>query len=214
MNLPRCDPVDASSAPAALGRSLFSVGHSNQPIEQLVGLLRENRIDVLVDIRSSPHSRFAPQFNEPALRASLRHAGLTYMPMGGELGGRPRGPEFYDSAGHVRYDALATAPFFQLGIDRLLQVARTRRTVILCSEEDPMDCHRRLLVSRVLGTCGVEVSHIRADGRLQAETEIRREEAVVHPERVQLGLFERTEDVWRSTRSVLPSGPLPPSSRP
>jgi uncharacterized protein (DUF488 family) len=142
---------------------LFSIGHSNHPIERFLSLLTTHGVQLLVDVRSSPWSRYASQFNRPTLEGSLAAAGVEYLFLGEELGGRPEGDQFFDAEGHVLYEEVAASCAFAFGIDMLEREARARVVVMMCSEEDPTDCHRRLLVTRVLMQQGVEVTHLRGD---------------------------------------------------
>ncbi|MCC6178713.1 MAG: DUF488 domain-containing protein [Chloroflexi bacterium] len=185
--------------------SILTIGHSNHPLERFLALLAQHGVDVVVDVRSAPYSRYAQHFNKDLLEAGVTNAGHRYLYMGTELGGRPEGDEFYDEDDHVRYAAVAQAPWFLHGIDRLERGITRFRVALVCAEEDPTGCHRRLLVGRVLGSRGVEVAHIRGDGRLESEASLAARESSA-----QLGLFEG-EDVrpWRSIRSV--SRRRPPS---
>ena len=154
---------------------MWTVGHSTQPTDGLVSLLRGPEIEVLADVRSQPYSRHNPQFRRDNLRASVEQAGLRYVFLGTELGGRPPEPEFYDAKGHARYDLVAQTERFQAGLERLLTGAATYRVAIMCSEEDPSRCHRRMLVTRALIGREVEVRHLRGDGRVVTEAELDRE---------------------------------------
>ncbi len=179
----------------ALENTLFSVGHSNKTIEHFVDLLRGQRIDAVADVRSHPYSRFAPHFNRGQLEETLATAGLRYGFLGRELGGRPDAEEFYDEEGHVLYGRLAQTPLFLSGVERLERGIERFRLAMMCSEEDPTDCHRRLLVTRVLNDRGIEVVHLRGDGTLQPEN------ALANP--AQGDIFNGFEEnAWRSTRSA------------
>lgn len=149
--------------------TIWTVGHSTHELAVLLGLLRGPGIEVVADIRSQPFSRRNPQFNREGLRAALDEAGLRYVFLGAELGGRPPEAEFYDGAGHVRYGAVAGTERFAAGLRRLLDGAGGHRVAVLCSEENPAQCHRRLLVGRVLVGQGVDVVHIRGDGSVAAD---------------------------------------------
>src|SRR5215469_13535814 len=92
--------------------TIFSIGHSNQSIEAFLALLQQHQIQVLVDVRSSPYSKYVPQFNSTPLADAVRQVGVKYMFMGRELGGRPDGNEFYDADGHVLYNRVAEASLF------------------------------------------------------------------------------------------------------
>jgi uncharacterized protein (DUF488 family) len=193
--------------------TIFSIGHSNQSIEAFLALLQQHQIQVLVDIRSSPYSKYVSQFNSTSLAVAVRQAGIKYMFMGQELGGRPDGAEFYDADGHVLYNRVAEAPFFLDGINRLKKGGRTYRVAIMCSEEDPTVCHRHLLIGRVLTKQGVDLLHIRGDGHIQTEEDLSpREETVSHqPSLWGEQLPEQEEGTWKSIRRVLPKK-QPPSS--
>lgn len=179
---------------------IYTVGHSNHSLEHFLALVAEARIEVIVDVRSFPFSRHAPQFNREGLSAALARAGVRYVFMGEELGGRPDGDEFYDDDAHVLYGRVAESDLFQEGLDRLEEGIDRYRVALMCSEEDPTGCHRHLLVTRVLAERGVEVVHLRGDSRTQSEQELRARAGSAHE---QIGLFDGDEgDAWRSIRSV------------
>ena len=191
---------------------IYSSGHSNQTVEQLLALLRQHAIEALVDVRSAPYSRYASQFNQRELQATIREAGLQYVYLGKELGGRPADENLYDAEGHVNYEPLSRSALFREGIERLKRGAGQYRVAMMCSEEDPTDCHRRLLVGRVLRDEGVEVLHIRGDGRLDREDDLP-ETPLDQPRQPSLFQTEKEQaSLWRSTRSVLPRSPRNSSS--
>ena len=195
-----------------LEQRLFTVGHSNHSLEAFIGLLKRHGVAALVDVRSQPYSRHAPHFGRRQLEAASETYGIGYVFLGEELGGRPVGDEFYDAAGYVLYDRLARSPGFLDGIRRLEEELRRRRAAIVCSEEDPAGCHRRLLVGRVLAARGVAMYHIRGDGRIQMEGDLRAAEMDARRAAGQLPLFDTVEEPeWKSTRSVSRRRP-PPSS--
>jgi uncharacterized protein (DUF488 family) len=180
----------------------LTIGHSNHTLETLLGLLKAHRVQIVVDTRSQPYSKYSPQFDREALKPALAAQSIRYLFMGGELGGRPAGAEFYDSQGHVLYDRVAASASFQLGIERLERGLAEFRVALLCGEENPAGCHRRLLIGRVLSEHGVAIEHIRSDGRLQSEADLSREES---GDNDQLSLFEHAAiPQWKSIPSVLP----------
>ena len=186
----------ATSSPRVL-----TIGHSNHSMEHFLSLLKAHDVQVVVDARSQPYSKYATQFDHEALKLALQDAGIHYLYLGRELGGRPEGDEFYDGEGHVLYDLVAATRLFQEGLSRLERGIREYRVALLCAEENPAACHRRLLVGRVLLERDVQVDHIRGDGRVQTEEEVAAE---VAPNRDQVTLFERVEaESWKSIQSVL-----------
>ncbi len=195
--------------------NIYTIGHSNHTIETFLDLLHGQKIEVLIDTRSSPFSRYAPQFNKDSLKQAVEAAGIKYGFYGRHLGGRPDDESLYDEDGRVVYSEVAKTFLFNDGLDRLIQGMETHRVALLCSEENPSICHRRLLVSRVLYEQGFAVHHIRGSGLVQTEADLRREE---DDERsTQLGLFGEDgfgEEVreWKSIQSVLPKARLSTSS--
>lgn len=167
--------------------TILTVGHSNQSVDDLLGLLRQHDVAVLVDVRSQPYSRFATQFNRELLEPAVTNAKLRYLFMGEELGGRQLGKIPSLDERLARADEVARIPAFQRGIDRLLDGAGRYRIAILCAEEDPTECHRRLWVGRALRARGAAVLHIRGDGRLDPDEALKRLEP---PAGEQLSLFE------------------------
>jgi uncharacterized protein (DUF488 family) len=180
--------------------TIYTIGHSNQSIERFVELLREFGIEAVADVRSVPRSAYATQFDQEPLRCALAEAGIRYVYLGKELGGRPRGDEFYDENGHVLYGKVAETPLFRQGIERLISGSKELRVAMVCAEEDPAGCHRRLLVGCVLFEAGIDIHHIRSNSTLESEGDLRRREAEREP---QLGLFEQEDPgEWKSIPSV------------
>jgi uncharacterized protein (DUF488 family) len=187
---------DATASPR-----VFTIGHSNSTAEHFLTLLKSHAVQVVVDARSQPYSKYTTQFDHEALKLALQGAGIRYLYLGRELGGRPEGDEFYDDEGNVLYDRVAATSLFQVGLSRLERGIREYNVAILCAEENPAACHRRLLVGRVLLDRGIQVEHIRGDGRIQTEEEVAAE---ADPDRDQLPLFQKGEaEPWKSIPSVL-----------
>jgi len=184
--------------------TVYTIGHSSHRFETFAGLLAGHGIEVVVDTRSSPYSKFAPQFDKTALRRDLAACGVKYLFLGEELGGRPRGDDYYDASGRVLYGKRTGDALFQSGIERLERGMAQFRVALMCGEEDPAHCHRRLLIGRVLVERGHELLHIRADGRFETELQVAQasRKALVA---AQPALFaELDEDQWKSTASVSP----------
>jgi len=166
--------------------------------------LKGHGIGVLVDTRSHPYSRYTPHFNARDIEAILSGDGIGYLFLGRELGGKPKEEEFYDAEGRVDYARVERSLPFLDGIHRLEKEIRAHRVALLCSEEDPAGCHRRLLVGRALSNRGISIRHIRGDGSVQTEGE---------PGGDQPALFPDAEvSVRKSIRSVLRKRRHPSSS--
>jgi uncharacterized protein (DUF488 family) len=145
-------------------------------------LLKDCGIEAVVDTRSHPYSRHAPRFNASALETALSRNGIGYLFLGEELGGRPEGEEFYDGSGRVDYALLGCSRSFLDGISRLEEEARARTVALLCSEENPARCHRKLLVGRAMEELGFTLQHIRGDGSIQVEGETNGGHPTLFPE--------------------------------
>lgn len=144
---------------------IHTVGHSDHTIEAFVDLLRRHGIALVVDVRSQPYSRWAPQFNRETLARDLQDAGIVYRFMGDTLGGRPADPMLYDP-GQERpdYQRVEQTPGYQAGIDQLLDLAGSEKVAVMCSEGDHRHCHRHLLITQTLLERDVRVLHIQPDG--------------------------------------------------
>lgn len=153
---------------------LFTVGHSNQTLQELIALLQQQRINAVADVRSMPYSRRLPQFNRPELEAGLPRQGITYVFLGEELGARRDEPEAYDGL-VAAYERVARLPAFQHGLNRVISgLKKGLNLALLCAERDPLICHRGVLVSRHLSSRGIDVQHIHGDGRLESHADLER----------------------------------------
>lgn len=151
-------------------KHLFTIGHSNHELPVFLGLLEQHHIQAIADVRSSPYSRYAPQYNREALRDALKSRGLHYVFLGQELGARRSEPECYEN-GKARYPLIVRSPLFQQGLERLQRGLASYRIALLCAEKDPLYCHRLLLVCRQLRNHGLLIQHIREDGRLESQAD-------------------------------------------
>jgi uncharacterized protein (DUF488 family) len=158
---------------------IYTVGHSSQPIESFIEQLQAHRIEVVADVRSVPYSRRYPHFSRETLQKSLIVASIRYLFVGRELGARRDEPECYVD-GRASYEEIAKLPNFLRGVERLMEGAETRRIAMMCAEQDPLTCHRTILICRVLSRQGIQIKHIERGGSLeehaQAEQRLIREE--------------------------------------
>lgn len=147
---------------------IYTVGHSNHPLERFLSLLQRPGITLLADVRSTPYSRFNPQFRRDTLAAALTQSGIEYLFLGEELGARSKDRACYED-GRVSYRKLANTERFRQGIERLLAAAKTHTTAIMCAEKEPLDCHRTILVARELEARGESIAHILASGEIESQ---------------------------------------------
>ena len=146
-------------------RPVHTIGHSDLDRKKFMDRLEQYGVELVADVRSMPHSRHAPQFNQEELAWALGQRGIGYIHMGDELGGRPTEDRLYDEQGRAQYGLMALEPKFQEGVRQLAQTAMERRLALLCTERDPLKCHRTLLVAPALEKAGVPIVHIAGDGK-------------------------------------------------
>jgi len=133
--------------------TIWTIGHSNRSKEEFLNLLREHSIEVLADIRSFPTSKIE-HFKKENLEKWLPENGVEYVWLGKELGG-------YRKGGYKRH---MRTKLFREGVQKLLEIAKRKRTCMMCMEKNPKYCHRRFL-SAYLERKGVEVIHIIEKGQ-------------------------------------------------
>lgn len=162
--------------------TVYTIGHSNHPVDAFLALLKQHRIDAVADVRSAPYSRRHPQYRRENLKAALHEAGVHYVFLGRELGARSEDPSCYID-GKVQYDRLANTALFRSGLERVIDGAGEYRIALMCAEKEPLDCHRTILVARELERRGLDVVHILAGGTLEThKTAVERlAKAVVKP---------------------------------
>ena len=148
---------------------IFTIGHSNHDLDGFLNLLALHHITALADVRSKPVSGYTPHFSRAALEPMLGKADIAYVFLGDQLGGRSSNPDCY-AKGRLQYEKLALEPSFNAGVDRLIKGAQKFRLALMCSEKDPLGCHRALLVGRRLHQGGIQVQHIGADGSLESHS--------------------------------------------
>ncbi len=147
---------------------LYTIGHSNVPVDVFLKQLHDAGIEVLVDVRSSPYSKYADQFNKEELKNVLNREGIRYLYMGDSLGGRPSDKSCY-AGENPDYDAIRQKDFYKTGLDRLIKGIAMYRIAIMCSEEDAMKCHRRNLIGVDIYEKGIQVIHIRGTGVMEED---------------------------------------------
>jgi uncharacterized protein (DUF488 family) len=150
--------------------NLYTAGHSTHPIEDFIALLRKHGIAVICDVRSSPYSRYNPQYNRENLIPELKAAGIQYVFLGKELGPRSEDPACFED-GRVSYHKLTRTELFQKGLNRLREGMKQYRVSLLCAEKDPLTCHRTILICREL-RAEADIRHILADGGIETQPEL------------------------------------------
>ncbi len=144
---------------------VLTIGHSTLSLDAFLTLLANGGVTAVADVRTSPFSRRMPHFSRNELRAALKGQNIKYVFLGKELGGRPRASTLYCD-GIADYEKMALEPDFLKGIDRVISGAREHTIALMCSEHNPLDCHRCLLVGRALTERNIPLGHILSSGRV------------------------------------------------
>ena len=148
---------------------LFTVGHSNLDFLQFVRLLQDWSVDLLIDVRSQPRSGRFPQFSQPGFDKMIEDAGIRYLFLGEELGGRPDDEDAYRQDGVVDYRVRRKSYAFRAGVERVLNELRRASCALLCAEEDPLECHRFLMICPELVRMGIRPLHIRKGSKTESQ---------------------------------------------
>jgi len=150
---------------------LYTIGHSNLDWETFLSALRQLEIALVGDVRSRPLSSRFPHFSQTEIEFGLREAGMRYIFLGEELGGRPEDRKVYRSDGLVDYRACRRSRGFQSGIERVQRELDASALALMCAEEDPLDCHRFLMICPELVILGLDPAHIRRGATLETQRE-------------------------------------------
>ena len=151
---------------------VFTIGYGARTVDELVTALRAYQVASLVDVRTSPYSRFKPEFSKDALEQALRRQGIRYVYLGDALGGRPADPDCYVDD-KVDYERVKGKAFYQAGIERVRAAwERGMRFVLMCSEGKPEQCHRSKLIGESLAALGIPVAHIDENDVLCSQEEV------------------------------------------
>jgi len=147
--------------------TIFTVGHGRERFEAIAALLDAVGVGTLIDVRSAPYSRHAPDFSRPELDRRCSAAGIGYRFLGQHLGGRPSNPALQGPDGEPDFERIAATPGFDADIGLLMELAAGGPVAILCAEEDPARCHRATLLAPALVARGARVAHLRHDGSVE-----------------------------------------------
>lgn len=153
---------------------LYSVGHSNQSQEEFLELLKKHDVNCIVDVRSVPASKYTPQFNMEPLKWFLKKNDIQYLHFGEEFGARRT--DSLNIEGQVDFEQAVRTTNFNRGVERLMNgLQKGFRISLMCSEANPLECHRFSLVSRYFYDNGLDVQHILKDGELASHEVLEKE---------------------------------------
>lgn len=170
---------------------LYTIGHSQHEFEYFGNLLKKYQISYLLDVRSTPYSKYAETYNKEHLSSLLATKGVQYSFMGKFFGARPDNVELYNEEGYLDFEKVVCSDLFIKGMENVnLGLKRGNNIALMCTEKDPMDCHRAIMVARAFSLNGIDVRHILSNGKLQTQQEL--DERLLDkyfPNRAQLSIF-------------------------
>ncbi len=174
---------------------LYTIGHSRYEFESFSNLLNKYEINYLLDVRSTPYSKYAETYNKEQLSSLLSKMGIKYSFMGKFFGARPENIELYNEEGYLDFEKTSHSDLFIKGMENVkLGLKRGNNIVLMCTEKDPIDCHRAIMVARAFSLEEIEVKHILLNGKLQTQQDL--DERLLEryfPDRAQLSLFNNKD---------------------
>lgn len=153
---------------------VYTVGHSNQTIEEFIDLIKKYEVNCIIDVRTIPSSNYNPQFDRIPITASLKVQGITYMHFDKEFILRRK--DSLDENGKVDFERAVLTPFFQNGVVRLKRgIELGYKIALMCAKAKPIECHRFSMIGRYLNDNGFTVRHILRNGELATQEDIEKE---------------------------------------
>ena len=172
-------------------KTLLSIGHSQHQVDYFINLLKSHDVNYILDVRSTPYSQFAASYNRESIRPVLQSNGIEYAFMGNYFGARPTDSSLYSTKDIWIFEKVANSSRFKKGFDNVEKgVKQGFRIAFMCTEKDPIECHRAILVTNAFYKAGYSIEHIMPDNTIQTQQDINeRLLDMYYPNRNQLSLF-------------------------
>ncbi len=178
---------------------LYTIGHSTYPEEHFTELAKHFELDYILDVRSTPYSRFTPQYNQELIKHTLEKENIKYAPMGKYFGARQPDQTCYPN-GYLDFELFRKSELFIAGVANVIKGLEKHNIALMCAEKNPIDCHRAIMVARGFALAGVSVEHILHDFTLLSQAQL--DEMLLEkyfPDRNQLSFFveeNKTEEEY------------------
>lgn len=184
---------------------IYTVGHSTHPLDFFLELIKTVDINCIIDVRSIPASAYSPQYNQNSLKNFLRFNNIEYLHFAEEFGARRTDVDLLDSKGKLDFEKVRNTKEFIRGVERVRQGEdRGFRIALMCSESEPLDCHRYSMVSIGLENNGFDVKHILKDKSLKTNADLERELLKKYEKKIpQSNLFEPNITIERQFKEAL-----------
>ena len=169
---------------------IFTIGYAGFEIDHFIKVIKEYQINSLIDVRSSPFSKYYSEYNKPLLQKTLQERGIIYRNYNREFGARQDDKMYYPN-GYLDFSMFTRSMMFIEGMQKIIKaIPLGYRFVLMCSEKDPITCHRSIMIGKAFFNNGVSINHILSDGRIITQSEIEtRLVDMYYPDRDQLTLF-------------------------
>lgn len=153
---------------------LFTIGYSSFSIKSFIEILSKYNITAIADVRSSPYSRFKPEFVLKNIKKILSENNIAYIFLGDLCSARIDSPECYGN-GKVNFKLIEKHEKFAMCLNRIKEGMKDYRIALMCAEKDPITCHRTILICRNLRSPSIKIRHILENGSIEehADTEKR-----------------------------------------
>lgn len=152
---------------------IYTIGHSNYTIEKLIDMLHYYNINCVVDIRGTPYSKYNVQFDKETIRYTLNKAGFIYIYMAKELAAKRVNKQSYNEEGYSDFEKVINEKEFIEGIERLKNGCdKGYKIALLGAMQEPIRCHRAILVGKALRKYGFNVKHILDDYSIVSQDDI------------------------------------------
>ncbi|MDO9536826.1 MAG: DUF488 domain-containing protein [Thermoplasmata archaeon] len=154
----------------------FTIGHSNHSVLMFIELLQKHNISLIIDVRSHPYSKHVPDYNKDNITQSLSEYEIEYAYLGNELGGRTNDHGLLNENGQTDYLKVMQTINFKSGIKKVKQAIEAGEYLaLMCTEKNPLDCHRFILISRALSQENITVKHILDTGETVNNEELEKQ---------------------------------------
>lgn len=170
---------------------LFTIGYTTFQFDDFIDVLKHHEIDVVIDVRSLPYSKYHAQYNKEIIEGILKNNKIHYRNYSTEFGARQMERQYFSRDGYLDFELFTESKWFKYGFDKInTSLTKGFNIVLMCAEKDPAACHRAIMVSRVFHNNGKAVNHILADGNIENQNDVElRLLDEYFPNRNQLTLF-------------------------
>jgi len=176
-------------------KEIFTIGYSGFKIDDFINILKLHNINIVVDVRSNPNSKFYPEYNRPSIEKILEINRIFYRNFHEEFGARQLDSSFFAEGGYLEFDKFVKSKQFISGVNKVEKGISAGYTfVLLCAEKNPAVCHRTIMVAREFSKLGYQIIHLMPEGQNITQSEI--EENLLdnyYSNSQQISLFSRDE---------------------